>query len=294
MIREIVEDCLNLLDAIADQRVDAWLLAETGEPAQEDRRFVDGVMPESQAIDIAALGSFELRQELSILKRTGVEQSPWQIIARLDSALREVLKVATVLHSVCRHEDDDVALTFDTELRNGLQVRAVYSRFRRQIENLKHLDRSEDTKLRSAATCIACLAGRDIYPKMRIRDRLALSQLRERMVTCLRQAQPNAAECRRLGTDLRGFAELLKGINLRQELVEHDRKLIEGVLADDDFDPAQLASLAGLDDGLDSMIETGAPRVEIRPVLWHLLDNLAGRTPHPSQTHKLTNPLTRH
>lgn len=292
----VVDDCLYHLDSIAEPPVHGSLpVAESQDPSVADKRAdgcffnrIEGMVVERHAVDIAILGGFELRQKRGSLERLQADRNTWQIIASIDGSLRKVLKVATALHAVCRDQDNGTVLSFDTELRIGLQVRAMYAVFRGQLAGLADLHAPADAKLRRAATAIASLVGLDAYSKMRIGDRFVLHQLRERIVACLREPRPAAATCKRLNVDLANFAELLRAINQRQELVEHDRQLIESLLSCDRPDATRLSRLVGLDDRLDFLLEIDAPWEETRPRLRRLLTRL---TSH-SGSLDLTTPTT--
>jgi hypothetical protein len=106
------------------------------------------------------------------------------------------------------------------------------------------------------------LVGWDVYPQLRVRDRLQLRDLQRRVLDWLRSDR-DATAGRRLWEDLVGFVRMLAQVSRRQELVEHDAKVVHdarerlavgshGVVPDDLL--AALTSLTGLDDDVDMLL----------------------------------------
>ena len=99
---------------------------------------------------------------------------------------------------------------------------------------------------------------------MRIDDRLAIRKLQKRILAWLDHEPPKEEEGRRLWQDLVSFARLLSKVNEREELRQHDRKLL--LFFDNQFQAArlpdalttaqrtELENLVGLDDELDEIL----------------------------------------
>jgi hypothetical protein len=89
------------------------------------------------------------------------------------------------------------------------------------------------------------------------------------------QAIPEGLE---LLEDVRTCANLLGGVNRRQELRAHDCALVEQLYAGPEGDPnawlARFAPLAGLDDSLDARIE-GAAGIANEELVQQLIEQLS-------------------
>jgi hypothetical protein len=115
---------------------------------------------------------------------------------------------------------------------------------------------------------------------VRASDRALLRGLRERVIAWARHDRLANAGVQLL-EDVLTCANLLRGINRRQELRAYDQVVIRRLTAPGDLDregrSAALESLFGLDDELDALIErmrkdTGAPALaaEVRARLHEL------------------------
>jgi len=106
------------------------------------------------------------------------------------------------------------------------------------------------------------LVGWEVYPSLRVRDRLHLRELQRRILDWLRSANDPAMGLR-VWQDLEAFIRMLSQINRRQELIEHDTQVVAAVSASiaTCSEPALpeatielLARLEGLDDDLDALL----------------------------------------
>jgi hypothetical protein len=108
--------------------------------------------------------------------------------------------------------------------------------------------------------------GQDIFSAMRIGDRSRFRSLQERLVAWLGGADGHDSDSGlRLWQDIHSFTILLRGINLRSEIQEHDKELVATSLAelrtslDSEQPPApqllrQLSHLSGRDDEIDALL----------------------------------------
>lgn len=280
-VHALVADTLETLERIPGSGEDeAPGGPGAGDPLDETSSFlrqVDRLVAHRQAADIAFIGGSELRSKLGGLESVSGQDDPWLLLDRAGSTLRKVVKIATALHVVLA--DSEGALSFETELRVSLQVRAAYAKFRRRLKGSLSQATTTRRRAQTAATCIAYLVGRDTYPQLRIGDRLALRQLQARILAWLRDREAEAKEGERICQDLLGFAELVRNVNLRSELVGHDQALIARLLDDGPKalaarGHAELEKLAGLDDELDELLAAGAPPGAILTALEHLRSRL--------------------
>ena len=232
----------------------------------------------------------ELRKREERFVRAGDRRAPLVLLADCGSLLRNLKRALTAVHNaICRMEGQELTLSLERERRIALEVRAAYAKFRREIEDINSLRRpgeqSAGAALHSAATCIAKLTGRDIFSKLRLQDRIELRALQERILAWHTAGGLDSVGARRLWQDLYGFTHLLQGVNLRQELLEHDREILDRVDAlaresgAEHTEPVlrQLATaLTGRDDDLDSLLQGAPPASE----LFAALRGLRHQLPH--------------
>ena len=212
--------------------------------------------------DLAFLAQLELRQRKARLERVAACRSAVAIIGECDSALRRIRKVLTAIDvAFARAGIAPQSLDYASELRISLCVRRACAKLRASI-----VAPGEPTpaalraRLRRAGTAIAVLVGWDVYPHLRVRDRLALRELQRRILDWLREgAEPTSGI--RLWQDLAAFLRMLAQINRRQELVDHDARLVRaardelvGAAVVHEELLARLSSLEGLDEGIDALL----------------------------------------
>lgn len=214
--------------------------------------------------DIAFVAGLELSQrsrQLSALDST-VEAA--EILVQCDSALRRIKKsLVAVEHALASLEGSPGSARYHTELESSLRVRVRYARLRTAI--LGAGQPAADTlhaRMRAAGTQIAMLIGNDIYPELRIRDRIQLRSLQDRILAWLRTKEPrDEVAGGRLWQDLDAFLRMLALVNKRQELRAHDASVLVAASLDlaagshvSDVS-SRLASLRRLDDELDAMLD---------------------------------------
>jgi hypothetical protein len=235
--------------------------------------------------DIVFLGQIELRQRKERLARVVACNSAMTIVGECDGALRRIRKVLTALdRALARAGLVAPRLDFATELELSLRVRRACTRFRSRVLRLG--EPSEETlhaHLRGAGTTIAMLVGWDTYPHLRVRDRLQLRDLQRRVLDWLR-GERNATEGMRIWQDLLAFVRLLAQVSRRQELAEHDARVVRearsrlGACANGVVPEAllsELGALEGLDDEVDSLL---ASADRSRALAWAApLERLAGQ-----------------
>ncbi len=193
----------------------------------------------------------------------------WAVASHADSSLRHIGKAMIAIESAVReYEGLEARDRRWTDLKDSLATRRLYGQFRRAI--LRGGDpRSREeliASLKSAATRIAILRGLEIYPFLRIDDRLTIRRLQKRIAAWLDGGADSTEEAgRRLWQDLISFARLLMKVNDREELREHDRQVVTSVhrLLFGPKRPAtritagqlkELARLEGRDDEIDHLI----------------------------------------
>lgn len=231
---------------------------------------VEGGVASLRAVeDIAFIVQLELRQRDERLGRITAASGSLAVIGECDSALRRVRKGLAALDlAIARAEGLAPTLDFSSELHDSLRVRRAYARFRVRLLALADgaATRELYPRMRAAGTHIAMLVGWDAYPLLRVRDRLQLRELQQRILEWLRpELRDDHTAGTRLWQDVVGFVEMLALVNRRQELVEHDARLVADLLRRvqgldqlDDGTRAQLDALDGMDDELDRLLAAEA------------------------------------
>jgi hypothetical protein len=198
-------------------------------------------------------------------------------MSALDSARRRVRKSLTAVTAMlCAFEGLEAPLGFASELERSIEVRRVYARLRKSIgEGEEPSDEELRARLRGVGTQVAMLIGRTIYPELRVDDRFQIRTLQQRILEWLREydgSERANLTGRRLWQDVAGFARVLGTVNQRQELLEHDARVVAiangtlfgrspraevpgGLLG-------RLEALVGLDEELDALIEEKSTEAE--------------------------------
>jgi hypothetical protein len=147
--------------------------------------------------------------------------------------LRRVTKALCALDRVISRESSRPAyLDTLSELELGLQVRRCYASFRAAI--FAHgdvCDRVEDVEahLRRAGHAIAVVAGQPIFCALRLHDREQLRSLQRRILGWLK-SERRLVDGAAVWRDVCAFAAILRHIDRRQELIEHDSLVIRSAL----------------------------------------------------------------
>jgi len=144
------------------------------------------------------------------------------------------------------------------DLEGTLAVRRLYANLRRDLQRPELESQTVLMRLRYAAGAMATLVSSVEYATARASDRALLRGLHERILLWAhgRQAEDDGLQ---LLKDVVTSADLLRGINRRQELRSHDCALIRQLLVEPVVPAAawlaRLAPLYGLDDELDVLVE---------------------------------------
>ena len=163
--------------------------------------------------------------------------------------------------------------------RKSLRARRLVASFRLRLAGVAQQAEEDTEKLmRSIGTSFAWLLGHDHCSSLRASERLTARLLHQRILDWLR-AGDSPATGHRLWHDVSAFVELLRLINRRPEVVQHDYRIVlevSSVLADSDphgplpssvVEP--LNSILGRDELLDEMLGTD---VDCARVLARLLE----------------------
>jgi hypothetical protein len=276
-LQRIVERAIANLDALQSfDEPDPLVEWEELDTAVEPDAWL--VSPRSRTMlavaDISFAGGLELRRVLrDLVKATDEDRK----LVAAESARRKVRRAIRATLEAARESGVDI-LGGDhqghhqvADVASGLAVRRLYARFRRSLR--RATDDSPEAVLaavRYAGGALATLVTSPDYADVRVADRTVLRRLRERALYWARHDR-GAASGLQLIEDLFTCGDLLRGINLRQELQQHDRARVE-TLANGPVDDvaswfAELAPLFGMDDRLDAILD--AVRGEVPGPLEH-------------------------
>ena len=155
------------------------------------------------------------------------------------------------------------------DLEATLAVRRLYANLRRDLQRSELGGGSVLMRLRYAAGAMATLVSSVEYAAARASDRALLRGLHERILLWARSGQAED-EGLQLLNDVITSADLLRGINRRQELRSHDCALI-GQLLGEPAVPAgdwltRIAALCGLDDELDALVERAQSEMNVTAI----------------------------
>lgn len=295
---DVVSDILGHYDDIASQRASLLdlecQLPRSGELLGDVERALGAEVGVRRIQNLAFIARLGLRARLAALDGMGASPAKWELVAAASSALREVMKALGALAvAVCGHEGLPEPRTFYvTELERSLAVRRAYRIFYADVAPAREPRGPElAVRLRRAANAIAKLAGRPIYPSMRVTDRFSLRALQRRLQGWLAAVDmdPRAREVAgvRLFQDLAHMAELMQGVKERAELRAYDARLIAEQLAALESGAADVASAAralqaieGRDARLDALLGVEWPvRDAVIARLRELLAKLAPQPP---------------
>ncbi len=280
-------------------------LTELAEPFDPFDDLVDGegtvLDPDSRSriADIAFVARLELRHRAARLSQLAPQETA-NFLAECDSALRRVTKALCALDRVISRESSRPAyLDTLSELELGLQVRRCYASFRATIfAHGDACDRLEDVEvhLRRAGHAIAVVVGQPIFGALRLHDRDQLRSLQRRILGWLK-SERRLVDGAAVWRDVCAFAAILRHIDRRQELIEHDSLVIRSALrslaAQTETDESEeiskrvfieLASLHGLDDRVDELVDRGEMRAVVwEPVIERLAQDIGERSARASR-----------
>lgn len=177
-------------------------------------------------------------------------------------AIRAVLAAASELDGSVPRDTDAEAARFEAEIENAIVVRKLYAQFRRCLRRPADETPEEVMScLRYAAGALAMLLTATDSSYLRVCDRSMLRGLRDRVFAWARSDKDPRAGLDLL-EDVFTSADLLRGINQRQELRAHDRALVAELVRGVRFTSGTpqteaFSRIEGMDDEIDALLERG-------------------------------------
>ncbi|MBK7535569.1 MAG: hypothetical protein IPI49_09425 [Myxococcales bacterium] len=239
--------------------------------------------PTVVAADVAFMAQAELRQHQQRLQTHSVAGDVQEMISDCGSALRAILKSLYAMEPLlCAIEQ--LSPFLPSHLGTSLEVRRHYRKLWAFANAVG--DVTADTvraALRGAGTRISILAGSEVYSLLREDDRFYIRELQLRILEWLRSGTDHAAAVR-IWQDFALFVEILRQINLREELIGHDRVVLRramealaarGAEALEEV-TAALRPALGVDDKLDEVLLSGAGATALLRELRRVVGQLSG------------------
>ncbi len=245
------------------------------DPAGEDPESLSQIglqiSAEFAARDLSDMTFFaraDLKNALEILIASATHKSNQMTLAsNCEGGLRRLRKAVISVESAIYEFEGEAAPErqwFDVEV--SLQIRKLYWNLRRETASRRGAtEKPLEVRLRAVLYRILAFRELNVYPFLRVDDRVNLRRLLKRILDWLNSDERDATVAPRLWQDLASFAEILVQVSHRQELRDHDLRLVarayrtlfpfgarrravpEELLSD-------LQSLLGLDDELDRLI----------------------------------------
>lgn len=292
MVQDLMAKTVAILQAVGD-----YYEVGDGKPAADQAalRDVDDLMEigaqistelaEREIADLAFIARGQLTEMEQALSLAQAKRQIWAIASHADTGLRRAGKALMAVESaMCEFHGQPPPQRDWVELELSLKTRRLYGRFRRAILALD-ADPSADLqrRLQGAAHRIATLRQLEIYPFLRIDDRVTIRALQKRIARQLQDDVVDVADGTRLWQDTVSLAGLLVQVNARAELRQHDYQALRGLCfrLDASADPSTekraqahqaLEVLEGLDDELDEVIADPGPYS--MESLWAILHRL--------------------
>jgi hypothetical protein len=267
-IQELDDPEAEVIDGVTDN---AWL---GGDAPSVTRRLVG---------DVCFASALELRRVVRELE-TATDQDDLAVAA--ETARRKLRRgIRAVLEGAREAGDSDIlggehrGRHQVADLAPALVVRRMYASFRRSLRGPS--DDSPEAMMmavRYAGGALAELLTSPDYVEVRASDRIVLRRLRERVLAWAREKR-SVVEGRRLLADVATTADLLRGINRRQEVRAHDHEVLDRTVGGPVDDVRAwldaLAPLAGLDDELDHLLERAGTATHPEQHVPELIERLA-------------------
>lgn len=219
--------------------------------------------------DLAFVAIAELRQHQHRLQAHRPSLEKQELLSDCGSALRAIRKSLYALEPLLC-EVEKTARMLPPRLGSSLEVRRQYHKLWSFAAATGAVDAANvRAALRGAGTRIAILTGCEIYHLLREDDRFRIRELQERILRWLRESEESeehgAVMAVQLWQDFALFVEMLRQVNLREELIEHDRKVLRAAVEElrkngEDSVCEMLNSpigVVGVDDALDELLRRG-------------------------------------
>jgi len=182
---------------------------------------------ELQAIaDLAFMANVELQQPREILIQARTAESSWEVVSRANKLLRGTVKALIALeHVLCTRAGVEPEHWLEVDTESTIKIRNAYARFHRLM--IEEGENEEETqRLHVAMNLIAELLGCDGARSMRLADRSQLGRFQQAIVAWSAGFSSDPGDAIDLWHNILAFSHLMMEINHRDELIEHDRRIL--------------------------------------------------------------------
>lgn len=229
---ETVEGVSDHLSGLAEQEPDNTVPSPSILRRDTDSILVPGTLA-GQAIHLCEGIALDLRVSSEQLGEASAglaegERSEGVLIAAA-ACLNKIRQAASAIdRALAKVEGTEATLYEAVEVRSALAARKEYARFRRAVLGAGPPAEAELAKrLQVTFVAFVRLRAKRIYLELRLGDRRELESMQQRVEAWLHRDEPrDLVEGRRLWQDCVGLAELLKDVNRRSELLDHDREAV--------------------------------------------------------------------
>lgn len=288
-VQALLERCCELLRSLMDRYESKGGQGDEQaaelELSEEDNLFAlvpsAPRSPEAVLADVAFMANAELVQHQQRLAAHHGGRDVQEMISDCGSALRGIKKsLYAVEPLLC--EVERIPPLLPSHLETSLKVRRHYRKLWMFASEAGEITpEGVRAALRGAGTRISILAGSEVYSLLREDDRFYIRELQVRVLEWLRSGTDQQSAIR-IWQDFALFVEILRQVNLREELVRHDREMVARAIellserGEQALEAATqlLKPVLGVDDGLDRALATGANAKsllrEVRRVAAHL------------------------
>jgi hypothetical protein len=187
------------------------------------------------------------------------------LLVLCDGCLRRVKKgMEAIIVSLCGLLGTPYRYAGGIDLEASLAVRRAYTLFLQADGEVRDDDsQSLVRQIRTVGTRIAILVGKKAYPSMRLKDRLMFRSLQARIIAWLADENQRIAVGKEILSDFDAAASMLRMINHRSELRQHDAGCLDLALKQLSTGQAPsavattLAPVLGLDANIDRLLSSG-------------------------------------
>lgn len=252
-------------------------------------------------VDMTFFARCDLKNCLEVLITAAThKQNQMTLASNCEAGLRRLRKALISVESAVFEYEGRKAPErqwFDIEV--SLQIRKLYWNLRQETGIQGDDDQPLEARLRAVLYRILAFRELSVYPFLRVDDRVNMRRLLKRILDWLNSDERDDAVARRLWQDLASFAAILVQVSHRQELQDHDLRLVRKAYrtlfpfgarrqaALEDL-IAEMQSLLGLDEELDRLITARPmPPVESWRKPLQRLQNQLSRTGELSGVHEM-------
>ncbi|MCH9683579.1 MAG: hypothetical protein K0V04_19230 [Deltaproteobacteria bacterium] len=180
--------------------------------------------PKVARTELVPMGLCELAELERKLDQLEPHAPTWRLVDVCARTQGRLSRIFGVMHRVlCDYEQVERARPWDElEQTQALQSRRILAALWSGVRQAGDIH-DPTTRLRRAAMALSEAVSARYYRDLRIGDRVLLQEIQRELLRWL-DSERDARDGEHIWQDLMGFVELTRGINRRQELIDHDRK----------------------------------------------------------------------